>query len=458
MAVPHRVNPPLTRAQAEATIAAVVAAVAEGCLYPLSRGQEGVSAIQHAAAALGISGASVLNRLRRAHQLYGLTVNGIVPPPRVTRASAESRADAPAANARPARKPASPADMVDRERLTGEIARLRAENKQMVRDHIDAEEMRRLVGSLAAPPAAPPDWLVSPREASRGAETPVTIWADWHAGEVVSPGAINGVNEFNAAVLERRVRRLVERTIYLLTDHGPGNYPGIVINLLGDFVSGALHPELAKTDDHTVIEATLKVRDLMVWGLEQMLGRYGRVFCPCASGNHARNTQRPEYKRLVYNSFDWLIYELLRRHFADRPEIVFLNNESNEAYYRVHGIRYMAVHGDMLGVKGGDGIIGSIGPIMRGTMKVGKRSAAIRRDFDRLLMGHWHQPLMLPGITVANTLKGYDEFAQKALGASPSTPSQPLWLVHPKWGQTNYREVMLEEPQLDATDAWVSWK
>ena len=42
---------------------------------------------------------------------------------------------------------------------------------------------------------------------------------------------------------------------------------------------------------------------------------------------------------------------------------------ANEVYYRVYGEWYLAVHGDMLGVQGGDGMIGAIGPIMRGTKK-----------------------------------------------------------------------------------------
>lgn len=353
--------------------------------------------------------------------------------------------------------PAAPADLKSRVSLADEVSRLRAQLKEAVRADLDADAMRRMVGSIASAPADPPDWLIAAPHASGAAEVPVTIWSDWHGGEKVDLRETNGVNAFDAEVLERRVRRLVETTIHLLKVHGPGRYPGIVINLLGDLISGALHPELAKTDDMTSIQSALRVRDLLVWALDRMIAEFGRVFCPCASGNHARNTQKPEFKRLVFNSFDWLIYELLKRHYAGRPEIVFLNPDSNEALYRVHNVRYLAMHGDMLGVKGGDGIIGSIGPIMRGSMKVGKQASAIGRDFDRLLLGHWHQPLMLPGITVANALKGFDEFAAKALRAPPSVPSQPLWLVHPKWGQTAYREVWLEDPPHASPSEWISW-
>jgi hypothetical protein len=45
----------------------------------------------------------------------------------------------------------------------------------------------------------------------------------------------------------------------------------------------------------------------------------------------------------------------------------------------------------MLGVKGGDGIIGAIGPIMRGEIKKSGQSAALGLEYDINIMGHWHQ-------------------------------------------------------------------
>jgi len=123
----------------------------------------------------------------------------------------------------------------------------------------------------------------------------------------------------------------------------------------------------------------------------------------------------------------------------------------------VYGQRYLAMHGDHMGVRGGDGIIGALGPIARGEVKVGKQAAAVGRDFDRLLIGHWHQEITLPRVVVANTLKGFDEYAKDALRAPPSTPSQPLWFVHPNRPQTSYWNIMVEEPVDAAVAEWVSF-
>jgi hypothetical protein len=77
------------------------------------------------------------------------------------------------------------------------------------------------------------------------------------------------------------------------------------------------------------------------------------------------------------------------------------------------------------------GIIGAIGPIMRGEIKKSGQSAALGLEYDINIMGHWHQELLLPRAIVCNTLKGFDEYARLQLGAKPTRPSQPLWFVHP---------------------------
>lgn len=125
-------------------------------------------------------------------------------------------------------------------------------------------------------------------------------------------------------------------------------------------------------------------------------------------------------------------------------------------HYSVYGQRFLAMHGDMLGVKGGDGIIAALGPIARGEFKVRNHSASYGQEYDMLLMGHWHQSLWLPRVTVANCLKGFDEYAKNALRAPVSEPSQPLFFVHPRRGITSRWEVKVDEPR-PAAKEWVSW-
>jgi hypothetical protein len=341
--------------------------------------------------------------------------------------------------------------------LEDQVRDLQARLKDAHRDHLNEDAVREVLGVMARAPEEPPEWLTRVKtKADAKQEVPVAIWSDWHYGEVVSRAETNGFNEFNPEIAERRIRRLLESTIDLCANHGPGKYPGIVINLLGDFVSGGLHPELAKTDAEDVIPASLRMRDLLVTLLTRAADVFGKVYVPCAAGNHGRATQKPEFKGYVYKNFDWLIYQLLVRHFDKDPRVRIDVRPANEVTYAVYGKRFLAMHGDMLGVKGGDGIIGAIGPIMRGEIKARGQATSLGADYDILLIGHWHQPLWLPRAIVNNALKGFDEYAKNALRAAPTEPSQMLFFVHPRRGITSKWEVKLEEPPA-ATKQWVAW-
>lgn len=137
------------------------------------------------------------------------------------------------------------------------------------------------------------------------------------------------------------------------------------------------------------------------------------------------------------------------------PDVRVGIRDSNDVHYRVYALRFLLNPGDMLGVKGGDGIIGAIGPIMRGEIKKSGQSAALGLEYDINIMGHWHQELMLPRAIVCNTLKGFDEYARLQLGAKPTRPTQPLWFVHPVHGITARWSVYVDEPSKPATE-WIS--
>ncbi|MCC4298458.1 hypothetical protein [Aurantimonas coralicida] len=337
--------------------------------------------------------------------------------------------------------------------LEEQVRRLRKSLKEAHRQALDDDAMREILGSMVAEPVRAPDWtLKSPTIRTKLPEVPVAMWTDWHLGETVSRDETNGRNEYNAAIAEARVHRVVENTIDVARHHGPGNYPGIVIALGGDFVSGGLHPELQKTDEFEILPSALKCRDILVAAIDRMKAEFGSVYLPAVCGNHGRMTHKPEFKRYIYKNADWLIYQMLIRHYADDPTVVIDCRPANEILYRVYGLRVLLMHGDMMGVKGGDGIIGALGPIARGEVKVRGYSF---ESYDFLQIGHWHQELWLPRTIVSNTLKGYDEFARLALRAPATPPSQPLFFVHPERGITSRWSIAAEEKPTPADAPWL---
>jgi hypothetical protein len=146
--------------------------------------------------------------------------------------------------------PETPAERREVVRLRDKVTRLQAQLAEIDRDELTDAEVREKILGLAAQTPEPPKWLVRETRGSGVTGVPSTIWSDWHLGEVVNRAEVNGVNEFNLSIAERRIRALVERIVDLCKNHMTSpRYPGIVVNLIGDIVSGGIHPELAENDE-----------------------------------------------------------------------------------------------------------------------------------------------------------------------------------------------------------------
>ena len=333
--------------------------------------------------------------------------------------------------------------------------------RSLERENDTADAIRREIYGLSARSPEPPEWVLREgRAGSRGG--PVTIWSDWHWGEVVSRDEVGGVNEFNSRVAKERAKRLVEITIDLCFNHmgrAKQKYPGIVVCLGGDMITGDIHDELVATNDRTPQQAINDLTDILAGSLQSMATAFGRVFVPAVVGNHGRGTLRPRMKHRVYTSHEWNIYCNLERHFKGSKHVQFFIPGETDAHFTIYGHRFLLTHGDSLGVKGGDGIIGALGPIMRGAVKVGRSETQIGRDFDTLLMGHWHQFMTPPGVVVNGSLIGYNEYARLKLRAQYERPTQALFFVHPEHGRTAVWPIYLEPLAKQGTQReWLKWQ
>jgi predicted phosphodiesterase len=337
------------------------------------------------------------------------------------------------------------------DKLKVEVTRLRAENVLLKGRQDTAERIREEIYGLASLDVGTPTWAITRGRTKGLTGVPMTIWSDWHWGETVVKAQVGGVNEFNQAVAEARVRHLVATTISLCQDHMVNpQYPGIVVALGGDMITGAIHEELAVTNWGTTQQQFIQVQEAIEWGLLEMAKAFGKVFVPCVVGNHGRDTIKPRFKNRVFQNYEWNLYMQLAKTFSKDRRFRFLVPEDTDAHFKIYDHRFLLTHGDTLGVKGGDGIIGALGPIARGATKVGRAEAQIGRDFDTLLMGHYHTYIpsndAVP-VIVNGALKGYDEYARSALRVRYSRPSQALWFVHPDHGVTAQWQVFLDKKQ-----------
>ena len=424
-----------------------------------------------AARELGKAQSSISNTLARAREVLGNEVVArLLANEAHVAAAVAGRASAPrgegTASATPATARTSLADAVvsgDRtalalKTLEAENRRLQGQNRTLAESALTDEFVRKQIFQISHAKPTTPEWLIAPSAAAAGdIGVPILFGSDWHWGEVVKPSEIGGVNEFNLAIARQRLNHLIERTIMLLTKHMVNpNYPGIVFALGGDMVSGNIHEELSETNEVPIMVVVLDLIDHLILAIKRLKSVFGRVFLPCVAGNHGRFHKKKRAKESNYNSFDWLIYQALDRHFQDDPDVVFYIPDGPDALVSVYGYRYLFTHGDQF--RGGDGMIGPLGPITRGDHKKRSRNAQIDQEYDTLVIGHFHQLLQMRRIIMNGSLIGYNEYAHaNNFGYEP--PQQALWITNAQHGITFSMPVHLGEAhgKGGATSPWVSF-
>ena len=323
-------------------------------------------------------------------------------------------------------------------------------------DQLTAEYIKKKIIKLRDGNPKIPNWLVKKTIKKTFAGVPTLFASDWHWGEVVDPNQINGVNEYNLEISQNRARQMIEKAVDLLKNYvAHANYPGIVFVLGGDMVSGDIHDELSATNEKEIMPVILDLFGVLCWCIETLANEFGNVFIPCVSGNHGRNTFKIRNKGRNFTSFDWLTYQFLAKRFENDPRVTFHIPDGPDAYYSIFGHKYLLTHGDQF--RGGDGVIGALGPIIRGDHRKRSRNSQIDMGYDTMLLGHWHQLIQLERLIVNGSLKGYDEYAySNNFGFEP--PRQAMWITHPEHGITFSIPVYVDKQKKEVVKEWISWK
>lgn len=340
--------------------------------------------------------------------------------------------------------------------MAAEIKRLNAELVAAEKHRLTDERIKRQIIGLASDVenfSAPP-WLVRETKADSAPGVPTLFLSDLHWGESVDPNQIGGVNRYSLKIAHERLGRCAERAVRLLSILDPAlNYPGLVLALGGDMVSGNIHPELVATNEENAIGAVVDLFGALAGLIAGMADKFGHVFIPCVTGNHGRDTVKIWSKDRHKTSFDWLLYTFLAKHFAGDKRVTFYIPDGPDAYYRVGHYRYLLTHGDQF--RGGDGLIGALGPIVRGDHKKRSRNMQIDMAYDTLLLGHFHQYMHLTRLIVNGSLKGMDEYAYSN-NFPFEPPQQALWLTHPQYGITFRAPIFADHRKAPAKTAWAS--
>lgn len=314
----------------------------------------------------------------------------------------------------------------------------------------EADRLRALLDLTANVTAARGrriEWKGGRRRNGRGRAVVTAVLSDLHLDETVRADEMHGVNAYDRRIAEQRLGRWVEKATTLPRDYMAGvEYDGAALFLAGDLLSGDIHEELRKTNAGTIAEGIAQWIDPLSAAVGALADAYGKVTVDVVAGNHGRNplNRRSPAKGRARDNFDALLGWLIARDYADDPRVDVNVELSTDAYRTIYSTRYLVNHGDS--AKGGSGIAGALSPLMLFSHRKGKATAATGQPYDLMVVGHWHQLMMLPGqgLIVNGSLKGYDEYARVS-GFSFEPPQQGLWLTTPEHGVTLTMPVLVAD-------------
>lgn len=340
--------------------------------------------------------------------------------------------------------------------LRRQVKRLESELRVVAKDALEHAYIKEKILSLekATTECDIPKWVLNAKKGHNLPGVPTLMLSDLHFGETIDPSQIGGVNAYNMVIAKERLRAVGEGAIRLLTILSPEfKYPGLVLVLGGDLVNGNLREESTATNDENIMPVVLALYEQIGTMIETMVEKFGRVFLPCVTGNHGRNTIKTWSSDRHATSFEWLLYNLLAKRYAHDKRISFLIPNGVDANYRVYDYAFCVSHGDAF--RGGDGVIGVLGPVVRGDYKKRARNSQINREYQTLLIGHFHQYVHLSKLIINGSLCGYNAYAYNA--SFPfEPPCQALFLNHPQYGITYRMPVYADRERKKLSSEWVS--
>ena len=265
---------------------------------------------------------------------------------------------------------------------------------------------------------------------------------DWHVEERIYKAGTNGKNEFTLAIAEKRIKRFYSKVLELIEwQNALAPVKEIWHPLLGDLLSGYIHEELMETNALSPTEACVFLQDMICEGIDLWLRETKLpIFVPTCVGNHGRTTIKKRIKTSCKNSYEWLLYMSLARHYAKNRRVAWDVGTGYHNTQEIVGRKVRFHHGDGLRYMGGVG--GITIPVNKSISQWDKVDQC---DFD--IFGHWHTFLPhYPKWVSCGSLMGYSEYSLE-IKAEFQHPTQTFIVLDREYGVTQATAIFLEKPR-----------
>lgn len=273
----------------------------------------------------------------------------------------------------------------------------------------------------------------------KGSATGIICCNDWHAEESVDPEVVNGMNEFNLEIADRRIQRMWNKAEYLVEfARNISDIDDLVVWLGGDLINGAIHEELEESNFLGPAEAILWVQERVAMGLEKLskLKQIKSIRVVTSYGNHGRSTRKRRISTGYRHSWEWLSYNNLAKWFSAEKKIAFQVAKGYHNWVNVQGYDVRFHHGDAVRFGGGVG-----GPSIPLNKKIGAWNKQRKAHLD--VLGHFHQTLVGPQYVMCGCLVGHNAYAIE-IGAEYELPHQTFIVMDKDYGRVMSLPIWVE--------------
>lgn len=342
------------------------------------------------------------------------------------------------------------AEYLEKQRILSKSRSLAKLNSKLAAELEEARKMLDKITEVNAADMAIPKWDVSPDQKDAEHATALLLLSDLHLDEVVDYDAMGGLNKYDREIAHLRLNAVINNTIKVLKHYVNGVVlDGIVVALIGDIITGAIHEELERTNEAPVPATISHWIPYIAAGLVELADATGKVHVVCIGGNHDRMYKRLPHKERAESSYSWLIYNWLADTLRDDERITFSIPKAAQVRFDIYSTRFMASHGD--GFRSAGGIGGLYPSLLKWVVRQHAIYSAVGDDFDVAIFGHWHQFIRGRDFFGNGTLKGFDEYAFNN-GFTYEPAQQALAIVSPTRGITSTLPIFAEDQE---SEGWV---
>lgn len=321
-----------------------------------------------------------------------------------------------------------------------EISKLRIELKDALKEAHTSSAIKKLIHGVNKDFNELPEWL-SPcdvNEESTSKNMAYMMFSDIHYSEVVDTNEVNGVNDYNKQISKDRIFYTINKFIEIMQGDFNRGIEACILALNGDLISGDIKL-LLETNEGSVSESLLELAEILIQCIEKLEKAFGKVFVPCTVGNHGRTSIKPKIKRKVFDSYEYIMYHIIAKHFNGNKNVIIHVPDSSELFYSVYGVNILQMHGDV--IHGGNGIGGIYVPLFKYFYKKQSQYSSMKKpDIDLLTIGHFHTYSTLSNVLVNGSIVGFSELA-KQWTFGYEDPQQAVMIINSHKGITYHTSI-----------------